>query len=164
MPETEIAPHAPDYIDEAERLAHLVQCCGLSQEQAALRVGKSQSAVANKLRILRHSNAILTKLREHRLTERHARALLRLPTEAARLDALAVIAARGLNVAKTEQYIDSLLAKAACDAPPKAVRRFLRDLNASLSCLHTAGIRAVCSREETDAAITITVHITKNPL
>ena len=56
MPETEIVPHAPDYIDEAERLAHLVQCCGLSQEQAALRVGKSQSAVANKLRILRHSN------------------------------------------------------------------------------------------------------------
>lgn len=67
-----------DYIEEAEGLARLMRLYGLSQEQAAQRVGKSQSAVANKLRLLRHSPQVLAMLRENQLSERHARALLRL--------------------------------------------------------------------------------------
>ena len=62
-----------DFIEEAEGLSRLMQL-GVSQEQAALRVGKSQSAVANKLRLLRHSPAVLEALRTAGLTERHARA------------------------------------------------------------------------------------------
>ena len=65
-----------DYIEEAEGLQKLMQQYHLSQEQAARRIGKSQSAVANKLRILRHPPSVLQALREHQLTERHARALL----------------------------------------------------------------------------------------
>ena len=61
-----------DFIEEAEGLSRLMQLGGLSQEQAALRVGKSQSAVANKLRLLRHSPAVLEALRTAGLTERHA--------------------------------------------------------------------------------------------
>ena len=77
-----------DYIEEAEGLARLMRLYGLSQEQAAQRVGKSQSAVANKLRLLRHSPQVLAMLRENQLSERHARALLRLPEEEDRLAVL----------------------------------------------------------------------------
>ena len=80
-----------DFIEEAEGLSRLMQLGGLSQEQAALRVGKSQSAVANKLRLLRHSPPVLEALRAAGLTERHARALLKLPQEEQKLAAIAVI-------------------------------------------------------------------------
>lgn len=100
-----------DYIEEAEGLARLMRLYGLSQEQAAQRVGKSQSAVANKLRLLRHSPQVLAMLRENQLSERHARALLRLPEEEDRLAVLQTVIRQQLNVAKTEAYIDAYLAK-----------------------------------------------------
>ena len=99
-----------DYIEEAEGLQKLMQQYHLSQEQAARRIGKSQSAIANKLRILRHPPSVLQALRENHLTERHARALLKLPDEAERLRVIGLIAQGEWTVAKTEQYIDSLLA------------------------------------------------------
>ena len=105
-----------DYMEEAEGLARLMRLYGLSQEQAAQRVGKSQSAVANKLRLLRHSPQVLALLRENQLSERHARALLRLPEEEDRLAVLQTVIRQQLNVAKTEAYIESLLQP---PAPPK---------------------------------------------
>ena len=89
-----------DYIEEAEGLQKLMQQYHLSQEQAARRIGKSQSAVANKLRILRHPPSVLQALREHQLTERHARALLKLPDEAERLRVIALIVQNEWTVAK----------------------------------------------------------------
>lgn len=108
-----------DYIEEAEGLARLMRLYGLSQEQAAQRVGKSQSAVANKLRLLRHSPQVLALLRENQLSERHARALLRLPEEEDRLAVLQTVIRQQLNVAKTEAYIDAYLAKKNAQDPPK---------------------------------------------
>ena len=105
-----------DYIEEAEGLQKLMQQYHLSQEQAARRIGKSQSAVANKLRILHHPPSVLQALREHHLTERHARALLRLPDEEERLRVIGLIVQGEWTVAKTEQYIDARLA-------PKAPQR-----------------------------------------
>ena len=95
-----------DFIEEAQGLSRLMQLGGLSQEQAAMKVGKSQSAVANKLRLLRHSPPVLEALRTAGLTERHARALLKLPKEEAKLEAIAVIVERGYTVARTERYVD----------------------------------------------------------
>ena len=66
-----------DYIEEARGLSFLMEKWNMSQEQVSRLIGKSQSGVANKLRLLRHSPAVLQALREHELTERHARALLR---------------------------------------------------------------------------------------
>lgn len=83
------------YMEEAAAIAKLIAVYGLSQEQAAERLGKSQSAVANKLRLLRLSPACVTLLREGGLSERHARALLRLSDENERLAALRVIVERG---------------------------------------------------------------------
>jgi ParB family chromosome partitioning protein len=97
-----------DYVEEAAALQQLIATYHLSQEEAARRIGKSQSAVANKLRLLRLSPELLRRLREEGLSERHARALLRLD-EDARPEALEQIIAQQWNVAQTDAYIDALL-------------------------------------------------------
>lgn len=160
-----------DYIEEAEGLARLMRQYGLNQEQAAAKVGKSQSAVANKLRLLRHSPAVLAALRENGLSERHARALLRLPTEQERMAALAVIVKQQMNVAKTEEYIEALLTKKKQPEEPKKgirklivrdVRLFLNSVNHSLDLIRGAGIRAEASQEETDSEIVLTIRLPKH--
>lgn len=156
-----------DYIEEAQGIARLMHSYGLSQEQAAAKLGKSQSAVANKLRLLKHSPAVLSALRGAQLTERHARALLRLPGEAERLDALRVIAARQMNVAKTEAYIDALLARAAKPRQGmrkfvlKDVRLFLNSVNHHLDTMKKAGVCADCKREDTEDEIILTIRLPK---
>lgn len=159
-----------DYIEEAEGLARLMRQYGLNQEQAAAKVGKSQSAVANKLRLLRHSPAVLEALRENGLSERHARALLRLPTEKERLDVLKVVIRQQMNVAKTEEYIELLLAKKRQQEEPKKgirklivrdVRLFINSVNHNLDLIRGAGIRAEASQEETDSEIVLTIRLPK---
>lgn len=159
-----------DYWEEAEGIARLIRVYGLSQEQAAARLGKSPSALANKLRLLKHPPAVRTALREAELSERHARALLRLPDEAQRLEAIGVIADRGLNVAKTEAYIDALLSKPSQPRREphkllmKDVRLFLNSMDRHLATLQQAGISAHAERtEEADRIVlTITLPKTKN--
>ena len=158
-----------DYIEEAEGLARLMRQYGLNQEQAAARVGKSQSAVANKLRLLRHSPAVLSALRENRLSERHARALLRLPTEKERLDVLKVVIRQQMNVAKTDEYIESLLARKRQPEPKKGIRKlivrdvrlFINSVNHNLDLIRGAGIRAEASQEETESEIVLTIRLPK---
>lgn len=158
-----------DYIEEAEGLARLMQLYHLSQEQAALRVGKSQSAVANKLRLLRHSPQVLAALRENGLSERHARALLRLETEEERLEVLNVIVKQQLNVAKTEAYIESYLEKKRAQEPKRGMRKlivrdvrlFLNSVNHSLELVRGAGIDARSQQEETDSEIVLTIRLPK---
>ena len=155
-----------DYLEEAEGIARLMRLYGLNQEQTARRLGKSQSAVANKLRLLRHSPAVRAALREADLSERHARALLRLPDEAARLDAIAVIARKGLNVAQTEAYVDALLAAAAAKPGVRKflirdIRLFLNALNHHLDTMRAAGIDAKLGRTESDEQIVLTVTLPK---
>ena len=98
-----------DFIEEAMGISRLLKDWDMSQEQVARLLGKSQSAVANKLRLLKHSDAVLAALREAGLTERHARALLKLRSEEEKLSAIAEIARQGMSVARTEKYIESLL-------------------------------------------------------
>ena len=153
-----------DYIEEAEGLARLMTLYGLSQEQAAAKVGKSQSAVANKLRLLKHPPQVLDALRQAGLTERHARALLRLPEER-RLEAVGVMAARSMTVAQAEQYIDSLLQARPKARPPKIVCRDLRlvlnTLDRSLELIRAAGVQCQYGREETEQEIVLTIRLPK---
>ena len=133
----------------------------MSQEQAARLLGKSQSAVANKLRLLRHSDAVLAALRQGELTERHGRALLKLPTEEQKLTAIAEIVRQGMSVARTEKYIEALLSKCP-ETPKKAnVGAFLNSLTQSLQKIQLSGIPAVSERRETDSQIVLTITIPK---
>ena len=157
-----------DYIEEAEGLQKLMQQYHLSQEQAARRIGKSQSAVANKLRILRHPPSVLQALREHHLTERHARALLRLPDEEERLRVIGLIVQGEWTVAKTEQYIDARLAPKAPQRRElgtfvlRDVRVFLNSIDHQLDLVRAAGVSASRDRQETDREIVLTIRIPKS--
>ena len=144
-----------DCFEEAAAIARLISRYGLSQEQAAEKLGKSQSAVANKLRL-------------PHLTERHARALLRLSGEAEQLAALAVIVGRSLNVAQTESYIERLLAQAQVTPPQsrptyiiKDVRLFLNSIDRSLQMIRQCGVDADLGRRDTDSEILLTIRIPK---
>ena len=133
----------------------------MSQEQAARLLGKSQSAVANKLRILRHSDTVLNTLRESGLTERHARALLKLRTEEEILAAISQIAKQTMSVAQAERYIDSLLTEKAEKTAKTNVGTFLNSLTQTLQKIQLSGIAAVSERRETESQIVLTITIPK---
>lgn len=160
-----------DFLEEARGIENLMRLYGLSQEECARRLGRSQSAVANKLRLLRLPGDVLDSLREHGLTERHGRALLRLSDDAARRTALEHILAEGLNVAQTDRYIDSLLAPAP-EKPKSArkrsfilkdVRVFLNTVSHSLDVMKKGGIAAGMRQEETEDELIVTISIPKRP-
>ncbi len=156
-----------DFVEEAAALAQLIRTYHLSQEEAARKIGKSQSAVANKLRLLKLSPDVLALLREHGCTERHARALLRLEGDALQLEAARTVVAQGLTVARTEQLVERLLAqrdKPVKNKPTfviKDVRLFLNTVTRGLTMMKTAGVDAVCDRQETSDSILLTIRIPK---
>ena len=150
-----------DFIEEAQGIARLMAECSLSQEQAARILGKSQSAIANKLRLLKHSEPVLTALRQHDLTERHARALLKLRSEPEKISAIAVIARLNMSVARTEKYIEDLLERKEGSPAKVNLGAFLNNLNQSLQRIQLSGIPAVSERRETESQIVLTITIPK---
>lgn len=178
-----------DFVDEALALEQLISTYHLSQEEAARKIGKSQSAIANKLRLLKLSAPVLDALRRNGLTERHGRALLRLPQDM-RGPVLEAVIAQSLTVSRTEELIDQLLqppclpepveepaqvetaparrraAKTASKKPlilVRDIRLFLNTIDHSMDVMKRSGISASCGREESDDAITLTIVIPKVP-
>ena len=150
-----------DFIEEAQGIMGLLEQFSLSQEQAAQVLGKSQSGIANKLRLLRHSGPVLDAIREKGLTERHARALLKLPGEAEKLKAISVIVSCNMSVARTERYVEQLLAQTEQPAKKANLGAFFNHLNQSLAKIQLSGIPAVSERRETDSVIVYTITIPK---
>lgn len=156
------------YLEEASAIADYICQSGITQEEAAARLGRSPSALANKLRLLRLSEECRRVLVEQGLTERHARCLLRLENEAERLSALRYIAAHHLTVAQAEQYVERRL-KAIQSTPPqrrksfimKDVRLFLNSLDRGLRLVREAGVQAETDRQDTEDAILLTIRIPK---
>ena len=150
-----------DYIEEAQGIDTLLRQWNMSQEQVAKLLGKSQSGVANKLRLLQHSVKVLQTLRETGLSERHARALLKLPTDVQKMQAISVIARQNMNVARAEQYIESLLSQEDPGTYRANVGAFLSRLDQSLARIQLSGISAVSERRETESQIVLTITIPK---
>ena len=153
-----------DFWEEALALRQILDTYHLSQEELARRVGRSQSAVANKLRLLKLPDEALALLRAHGATERHARALLRLDSPERQREAAEQVTARGLTVAQTEALVEQLLG----DSPRrrkkptfilKDVRLFLNTLSRSLELVRSAGVDARCRRQDTDDEILLTIRI-----
>lgn len=156
-----------DFWEEAKALERLIRVYGLSQEEAAAKVGKSQSAVANKLRLLRLPDQALELLRKNGFTERHARALLRLPHAEAQVEGAQLVVKEGWTVSRTEQYVEEVLR-----AEPKEkknrrplfirdVRFFLNTVNRGLTVMRSAGVDAKCQRVEEGDTILLTIRIPK---
>lgn len=139
------------YLEEAEGYEQLMEQFHLTQEAMATRVGKKQSTVANKLRLLKLSLNVRSELRAAGLTERHARALLKLKEEALQLDVLAVIVKNGYNVRQTEQYIEKLLEEKQPEKKRRLVivndvRIYLNSIKQVVETIKTAGIP--CNMEQ----------------
>jgi len=154
------------FLEEADAIAGYIRSSGCTQEEAALQLGRSPSALANKLRLLRLSPACREELTDGTLTERHARALLRLEDEEERLAALRHIRKHELNVAQTEQYIERRLAALQATPPAgrrtfimKDVRLFLNSIDRGLRLIREAGIPAQTKRQDTEDSIFITIQI-----
>lgn len=161
-----------DFFEEANGFKRLIEQFGLTQEEAARKVGKTQSAVANKLRLLRLSQQNMELIRCNNLTERHARALLRLNDEADRINVTNYIIEHELNVSRIEEYIDEFL-KAKENPQPvvepesgkhvvrlfKDVRFFLNTLNRAVGVMVDAGIGATVKQQESDDGLTLTICI-----
>ncbi len=150
-----------DFIEEAKGISLMMEQFSMSQEQAARLLGKSQSAVANKLRLLRHSAPVLRAITQGNLTERHARALLKLPQEGQKMQAIHVICQQGMSVARAERYIESLLEPQEQKGGRVNVSGFLNNLTQSLARIQLSGIPAVSERKETDRQIVLTITIPK---
>ena len=102
-----------NYIEEAEAYYNLIRDHSYTQEQLAETIGKKQSTIANKLRLLKLSQEVRKMLLENDLTERHARALLKLSEEEDQIRVLNFVIEKKLNVKETEKYIENELNKKA---------------------------------------------------
>ena len=155
-----------DFREEALALRRLMEEFGLTQEECAARIGKSQSAVANKLRILRLSGDILELLQANHATERHARALLPLEDPELQRRAAGQVVKLGLTVAQTEALVDRLLNESPKMRKPtfiiKDVRLFLNTISRGLDLMRSAGVDARCQREESEVEICLTIRIPKS--
>lgn len=155
-----------DVFEEAESVAMLISHFGMTQEQVALKLGKSQSAISNKIRLLKLPAEIRCFLQQEGLTERHARALLQIESTKDMWHILNIVKARSLNVAQTEHEISKLFEKPAKSTPTivgifKDVRLFVNTINNAVDTMRTAGIDANSEKTETDEYIEFKVRIPK---
>lgn len=151
--------------DEAEAIAKLIDFYGMTQEDAALKLGKSQSTIANKLRILKLDEDTKNKITEYGLTERHARAFLKLPEEM-RPQILETVNCRKLNVEATERLIDTMLHKKTemeslrkRSVVFKDVRLFVNTINKAVEMMKAAGINADSKKIQQEDFIEYIVRI-----
>lgn len=152
------------FYDEAVAIRNLCDMLDLTQEQVAERIGKSQSAVANKLRLLRLPQEQLGRLVAGGLTERHARALLKIQDDAQREQLIDKILARRLTVEETERLVQAALhevPKGKKTIAIKDVRLFINTINKAVKALKQQGLNADTAKRETDFFIEYTVYIPK---
>ena len=133
------------------------------QEELAAKLGRSASALANKLRLLKLSPGCVREILAGGLSERHARALLAVSDPEAQAAAAKHIRERQLSVAQAERYLAALPAQAAPRGRRsyilKDVRLFLNSVDRGLRVIREAGVDAQTERQETEDAIILTIRI-----
>ena len=159
------------FFEEAEGIARLMKVCSYTQEEVAKKLGKSQAAISNKLRLLKLGDELIKKILSANLTERHARALLRLNSREERNAALEHIIKNDLNVRETDEYIDSLTEKRKTPAKVnhkareriviKDVRLFYNTVGKALDTMRRAGFKTDLVRNEDDKSINMSIKIFK---
>ena len=154
--------------EEARGISRLIRRYGLTQEQAAEQLGKTQSTIANKLRLLRLSYEEQESIENAGLTERHARALLRLSDESKRREALSRVISEGLNVSQTESLVSQLIqstpkpaGRGRSKAVIKDIRIFVNTISKAVDTMRSAGIDAQTHKCDSDTYIEYTIRIPK---
>ena len=152
--------------EQANAIAALIRIYDMTQEQIAERLSCSQSYIANKLRILRLSAHERDLIMKHGMTERHARAFLRISDPVERTAAIRTVAERSLNVCATEEYVERLLSR---ESSPRGrhkgavrdLRLFYNSIDRALNVLNSAGIPAHSYKSDGENEITLTITIPK---
>ena len=155
-----------NFFEEAEAIKTMIDLFGLTQEDVAVRLGKTQSAVANKLRLLRLSRNERIKIIEYGFTERHARALLKVESDEMRGDIIREIYERKLNVDNTERLIDNVMKRdkelrriKKCRGAFRDVRLFVNTINHAIEVMQAAGINAEVTKKNEKEYIEYVVRI-----
>lgn len=157
-----------NFFEEAEGIALLINSMGLTQEEVAKRLGKSQPAIANKLRILKLCDRQKEIIIEAGLTERHARALLKIESNTLRDRTLAYIVLKKFNVAQTEDFIRNLLENTATEKKKERlvvvrdVRLFANTIQKAIVLMQQSGIDAQSTKREGENFIEYVVRIPKS--
>lgn len=155
------------FFEEAAAIETLMREHGLSQEETAKRLGKAQSTLSNKLRLLRLPGDVRKAITDAGLTERHARALLKIEDGEKLRAAVQVIIKKNLNVAQSERLIGEIISggkrRPAVVKLFKDVRIFVNTLNHAVDTMREAGIQADSQKKETDDYIEYLVRIPKTP-
>lgn len=157
--------------EEARGISKLMRRYGFTQEEAASKLGKSQSTIANKLRLLRLTYEEQEWIVNAGLSERHARALLRIENEKLRREALSRIVAENLNTKQTDDLVSILIntapkaekSKGSSKAVIKDLRIFVNTINKAIDTMRLAGIQAQSNKTDTDNFIEYTIRIPKRP-
>lgn len=153
------------FLEEAIAIDNLIKKYNLTQSEVAEHLGLTQPTVANKLRLLKLTDKQMKRLTDFSLTERHARALLRINDNLMRDDVLSEIIIKSLNVEQTEKLIDGLLKPKAEKEKNKFVvkdiRLFVNSINKAIKVMKGSGIKAQSICEEDDNFIKYTVTIPK---
>lgn len=159
------------FLEEAEGFQQLLQNFGFTQEVLAKRMGKSQSTIANKLRLLKLDTMIRQRIFEAQLTERHARALLKLSAVEKQHEALELIIEKGLNVRESEMLIQEINQEQTQDekkAPRRNVVRVIRDVRIFLNTINSvakemkkSGLKVKVDQEQDEEYITVKMVIPK---
>lgn len=154
------------FFEEASAIEKLIVDFNMSRDDVCRKLGKAAPTISNKLRLLKLPEDVRLKITQEGLTERHARALLRLPTRAQLDRALSIISDKRLNVAESEKLIDQMLSADKSNKKPtvklfKDVRIFVNTLNHAVDTMRRAGIEADSAKSETDEYIEYIVRIPK---
>lgn len=154
------------FFEEASAIEKLIVDFNMSRDDVCRNLGKAAPTISNKLRLLKLPEDVRLKITQEGLTERHARALLRLPTRAQLDRALSIISDKRLNVAESEKLIDQMLSADKSSKKPtvklfKDVRIFVNTLNHAVDTMRRAGIEADSAKSETDEYIEYIVRIPK---
>lgn len=155
-----------DFFEEAVAIERLMTEHGLTQEEISKKLGKAQSTLSNKLRLLRLPETLRDKISCAGLTERHARALLQLPDNVTRGRVLDIIIERHLTVSEAERLINDVQRRKKSKNRPqmrayKDMRIFLNTLNHAVDAIRKAGIEADTAKSETDEYFEYVIRISK---
>ncbi len=156
------------FLEEAEGFNNLLIDHGLTQDELAKRLGKNQSTIANKLRLLKLPKAIKDSVIDGRLTERHARALLRLTDENMQMRAIEIIKEKKLSVKDTEGLMEHMINKAEKQDPAQKqnvirlfrdCRLFINSIKEIINQMRSSGLPVEYDMVEQDGAYMISITI-----
>ena len=160
------------YMEEAEGYTHLINEHNFTQEQLAQKIGKSQSTIANKIRLLKLPPLVKKILSDNTLTERHARALLKLHDEQLQLRVLKHVCDKGLNVKKTEDLVERAIERFTKEAKSpviekkftraiKDIRIFVNTIRQAIDLMKKSGVNAKAAQIDRGEYIEFIVRIPK---